>query len=171
MALIFDLDQTIVDSSRTESLRKKGDWTTVYTHIPYFKLYDGMLEVLDFVNQKKLKICIVTSSPSTYCKRVLEHWKIPYHQKVCYHDTSKRKPHPDPITRGLQLIECVDLNHALSFGDRAIDIQASRAAGVRSVGCLWGSAEDAMLRQEKPDFLAESPKDLIPIIKSHYGIG
>lgn len=170
MALIFDLDQTIIDSSRAESLRSKHDWPGVYKLIPYFKLYDGILDVLDYANQNNLKICIVTSSPGSYCMRVLSHWRIPHHKTVCYHDTKNHKPHAEPIHAGLKLMECTDLKHGLSFGDRAIDIQASRAASVRSVGCLWGSSEQALLRGEEPDFLADSPVQLISIIRNHYSL-
>lgn len=170
MALLFDLDQTIIDSSSAEKFRKTGQWSTVYALIPQFKLYPGVMEALQFAKANSLKICIVTSSPSTYCQKVLDHWKIPYDQKVCYHDTSKRKPYPDPLERGLELIECAATKNAISFGDRAIDIQASKAANVISVGCTWGSSELNDLKAAAPDLIIDSPTGLIPIIKKHYNL-
>lgn len=168
MALLFDLDQTIIDSRIAEKNRKSGKWSTVYNQIPNFSLYPGVIEALNYARTKSLKICIVTSSPSTYCKKVLEYWKIPYDQTVCYHDTSRRKPFPDPLERGLKLIQCVDTKHAMSFGDRVIDIQASKAAKVLSVACLWGSTEIIAIKEVPPDLIAETPKQLIPIIKKYY---
>jgi HAD superfamily hydrolase (TIGR01549 family) len=170
MALLFDLDQTIIDSSSAEKYRKSGQWSTVYALISQFKLYPGVIEAIEFAKKNGLKICIVTSSPSTYCQKVLDHWKIPYDQKVCYHDTSKRKPYPDPLERGMQLIECAETKNAISFGDRAVDIQASKAAKVMSVGCTWGSTEVNELRSAIPDMIIESPTELIPIIKKCYNL-
>jgi phosphoglycolate phosphatase-like HAD superfamily hydrolase len=32
-------------------------------------------------------------------------------------------------------------NNVISFGDRVVDIEASNAAGIESVVCLWGTKE------------------------------
>jgi len=169
MGLIFDLDQTIVDSQVADEFRKQRNWSRTYALIKDFKLYEGITNVLRYATQNGLKVCIVTSGQGVYFKKVVQHWSIPYDFSVCYHDTTRRKPYPDPIFKGLELLK-VPAEKALSFGDRAIDIQASKSAKVKSVGCLWGTLEEAELKEATPNFLAKKPNDLIPIIKDYFGL-
>ena len=162
--VIFDLDQTIIDSSSAEAERKNRNWAGVYQMIPNFILYDGMRQVLDWLQSEGFTICIVTSSPETYCKKVLSYWKIPYSHTVCYHDTRNRKPHPDPMHRALELMK-LHSSKVLSLGDRDIDLLSSHSAGIQSVACLWGAEDTTTLLQANPTFTAKHPTEIQSIIK------
>jgi DNA processing protein len=167
MSLIFDLDMTLVDSKLAEPYRKPNQWATAYSHIPNFTMYEGIVKVLKYLEEKKIAYCIVTSSPSTYCQKVCEHWNISSKHLVCYHDTTRRKPYADPILLALNRMK-VQADEALSFGDREIDIQASHAAGVKSVACLWGCEDEKSLLESKPTYTLKSPSEIIPLIEKHY---
>lgn len=84
-----------------------------------------------------------------------------------YHDTTRCKPHPDPIPILLGLkrlgIKAAD---AISVGDEPKDIQASKAAGVYSVGALWGTLDKEALRKAHPDALCEIVNELRTLILS-----
>jgi len=54
----------------------------------------------------------------------------------------------------------------VSFGDRLIDIQASKAAGIPSVAYLWGSAESKEMQAANPEYVAQTPGDALNLIKS-----
>lgn len=169
MGIIFDLDQTIIDSSIAEQYRKAREWNLVYSKIPSFKLYDEIPKVFKFIIDHNIPVCIVTSSPSIYCTKVLDHWKIPYDSMVCYHDTKRRKPDPDPILLGLSKLK-IDPNKALSFGDRDIDIISSKSANVKSVACLWGSENNTHLINSNPDYIINTPLEAIEIIKTAFAL-
>lgn len=163
MGLIFDLDQTLIDSSCADELRKNRKWSSVYNLISQFRLYPNIVESLSLFRSRGIKICIVTSSPRPYCEKVVKFWKIPCDSMVCYHDTSRRKPYPDPIYKGLELLgNKTDM--ALSFGDRDIDILASNNAGVKSVACLWGSLDTDSLRKANPHYILNSPDELVSFV-------
>jgi len=162
--LIFDLDQTLIDTSSAEQFRKPGQWEKAYAAIPYFILYEGLNSIFEHLIQNEYNICIVTTSPSTYCGKVLDHWKIPHNYKICYHDVKKRKPDPESFLKALQYLKAKP-EEALSFGDRAIDIQASKAAGILSVACLWGSAESQLLLAAQPNFVVKTPAEAFELIK------
>lgn len=164
-SLIFDLDQTLIDSSNAETLRSSRQWNQVYETIPTFTLYEGMLELFEYVTREPFKICIVTTSPSAYCNKVLRHWNIPFHHTVCYHDVIHRKPHPESMVKALKLLKAEPQN-TFSFGDRVIDIRASKAAGIPSIGCLWGSTEQETLIAEQPDHLIYSPREALALLQS-----
>lgn len=134
--LIFDLDQTLVDSSLALAARRRRDWSTVYSIIPQFKVYDGVKDALSIARSKGLRIAIVSSAPRSYVLKVLSYHNIPYDVIVGYHDASAPKPSGEPM---LQALRQMSLNpcEVMSFGDKACDMTSSRAAGVEFVACLW----------------------------------
>lgn len=138
MAYIFDLDQTIVDSSIAEAYRRGRDWGKVYSLISRFKLYDGINDVLALIRERGEKICIVTSSPESYCKAVLRYFNIQVDCIVCYHDTKLHKPNSEPIVKAIELLGEIPDN-IISIGDDEKDIIASKAAGVCGCLALWGT--------------------------------
>lgn len=148
MAYIFDLDQTIVDSSIAEIYRKKQDWKRVYSLIPQFSLYDGIDEIFRILNQKGEKICIVTSSPKIYCSKVINHFGLQIDTVVTYHDTEKHKPYPEPMLKAIELLQEKPIN-IISIGDAENDIIASRKAGVVSCLALWGVQEGGCIERAK----------------------
>lgn len=164
MGLIFDLDQTIIDSSIAEPYRKSRNWQTVYSLISRFILYPGVIEALRKFKTAGFRICIVTSSPSSYCNKVLKHWNIPFDHMVCYHDTKNKKPHPEPISRALSLLR-IPADKAISFGDCDIDIIASNRANVRSVACTWGASSIASLIKSNPTYTVNNSEELISLVQ------
>jgi HAD superfamily hydrolase (TIGR01662 family) len=163
MNLIFDLDLTLINSSVAEPNRQKRLWQSVYGQIPTFTEYEGIKDVLSHLRENKIRYAIVTSSPASYCKNVCTHWGICLDYVVAYHDTKKRKPAPDPILLALEKMKAKPAD-TISFGDRDIDIQASHAAGVKSVACLWGSEDQDSLLAAKPNYIIHHPKEIIPLI-------
>ena len=47
------------------------------------------------------------------------------------------------------------------IGDRAVDVIAGKSNGVASVGVLWGFGERPELEEAAPDYLLESPGELL----------
>jgi phosphoglycolate phosphatase-like HAD superfamily hydrolase len=162
-SVIFDLDQTLVDTSRAEALRKSRNWSGTYQQIPSFVVYEGINKVIQTLSEKAIDICIITTSPSSYAKKVLHHFKIPYQHLVGYHDVNNKKPHPESFYKALKMLSC-DCDATISFGDRAIDIEASKAAGIVSVGCTWGTREVELLRSSHPDYLISSPLEILTVL-------
>lgn len=134
--LILDLDQTLVDTSIAQDARRRRDWSTVYSMIPQFKVYEGVKEALTLAKERNLKIAIVSSSPRSYVVKVLSYHKIPHDVIVGYHDASAPKPSGEPMLQALRLMALKPCE-VISFGDKACDMISSRSAGVEFVACLW----------------------------------
>lgn len=141
MAYIFDLDQTIVDSSIAEGYRKQKEWRIVYSLIPQFRIYEGIDEIFEMLHRRGERICVVTSSPRKYCEAVLRQFDLKADVLVCYHDTKLNKPYPDPIFKAVELLG-ERSEDVVSIGDTENDVIASKAAGVISCLALWGSQID-----------------------------
>lgn len=136
LAVIFDLDLTLVDTSSLTDLRAARNWPAVYKGIPWTTLYPGVRELLDECLDLGLKLGIVTTAPSTYCAKVVEFHQIPVECRVCYHDVPRGriKPHPD------QMLLCserlgVPPSQCLAIGDDPRDIASAEAAA--KLGNPW----------------------------------
>lgn len=71
---------------------------------------------------------------------------------VAYHDTQKHKPSPDPIFKAIENAG-VQKGSVFHVGDMASDTEAAKAAGVTSLGALWGSLDPVSLRCSGPDHI------------------
>jgi phosphoglycolate phosphatase-like HAD superfamily hydrolase len=159
MAILIDLDQTLIDSRLADPLRRSRQWSKVYPLVPKLQPYPGIKELLGELKNREIPVCIVTASPHPYCQRVISQWKWAIDVTVCYHDTRQHKPHPAPLLLGLQKLG-VTPKEAIAIGDAANDTFAARAAGVYSIGALWGTTERQLLFRSKPDEICETVEDL-----------
>ena len=162
--IIFDLDLTLVDTTLAEPYRSKRDWNGAFAVIPQCTVYEGLSEVFDIINKFGIKTCIVSTSPRPYVERVVQQFKLPINHIVAYHDAKPIKPHPAPMLKALELIGC-DAQNAISFGDRAIDIQSSNAAGIESVACFWGTKEKAELVKSGYTHAIIKPSEILTLIR------
>lgn len=163
--IIFDLDQTIVDSTIAEVYRKQRNWSRVYSLIPSFKLYNGYNDVFTFIMTNKIRCCIVTTSPSIYAQKVVSYFKIPCEFIVDYFATANKKPHAEPMLKALELFGLTN-REVISFGDRAMDIISSNSANIISVACTWGTKEKDALLNAHPSLTIHKPSDILTVYKT-----
>ena len=163
--IIFDLDQTVVDTSIAEQQRKSRNWQVVYMLIPSFKLYSGFNDVFSFIKSKGLRCCIVTTSQGVYAKKVVDHFKIPCEFIIDYYSTTQKKPHPAPMMKALDKFSLAN-NEVISFGDRAIDIQSSNSANIKSIACTWGTNEMHALIASNPFSIINYPNEIITTLNN-----
>jgi phosphoglycolate phosphatase-like HAD superfamily hydrolase len=159
LGIIFDLDQTLINSMAAEPFRSARNWSAVYPMIPTLAPYEGVPNLLNELNQMNIPYCIVTSSPSPYCNRIIKHWGWKTHSTVCFHDTKLRKPNPEPILLGIEKLGLTK-DKIVSIGDDPRDIIASKRAGVISIGVTWGTQSYQELLLVSPDFLFNTVADL-----------
>ena len=153
--MIFDLDLTLVDTTVLEPYRHNRDWQGAYSNINRCTLYPGIPELFDYIRRNNVPVCIVSTSPRPYVERIVRFFNIPVNAIVAYHDAKPIKPAPQPMFKALELLNCPACD-AVSFGDRAIDIQASKSAGVMAIACTWGTKELSSLLAARPDAVISS---------------
>lgn len=77
-------------------------------------------------------------------------------------DTPRTKPYPDPVFAAQEKLGVFPANAAL-VGDTAADIEAGRAAGVTTIGALYGFFGEA-LRQCGPDHVVHDIADVLALL-------
>lgn len=162
--VIFDLDLTIVNTSLLEDARQKRDWNMVYSMIPQCQLYEGMKDVLNVISKHNVNACIISTAPKPYIEKIVDYFQIPIQFIIGYHDVKPIKPHPASFFKAIQIFGCTPTD-CISFGDRAIDIQASNAAGIESVACFWGTHERKELLYSGYSHAIISPNEILTLIR------
>lgn len=163
-AIIFDLDDTIINTSHIKHLRRKP-WNECYASIPTktFAIFDENLSKL--IKEKNFQIGIVTNSPRPYATRVLSHHKFDFDDLICFHDCDKRKPHPAPLLKCAANLG-VNPDYVISIGDNVNDIVASKEAGMTTIGVTWGESSYSELNDENCNYIVSNTIELINLLKN-----
>ena len=157
--VIFDFDQTLVDTSPVEALRAARRWRDVMAQAPKLVVYDGVGELLAALHEKRQPLAIVTKSPDMVPKAFIKQHKWPIDIVVGYHQVTRRKPDPEGL---LLAMKQAGAGPAETFhvGDQPEDTEASRAARVTAIGSAWGLVDVAALEASKPDRIFKSAGEL-----------
>jgi pyrophosphatase PpaX len=108
---------------------------------------------------------IVTSKASPLAMRGLKLTGIDqYFDAVIGMDLCKRhKPDPEPVLIALDRLSSLPRG-AWFVGDSIHDMESGNAAGVATVGALWGPFKAEELAPSRPRFLAVTPRDVVTLI-------
>jgi phosphoglycolate phosphatase len=122
-----------------------------------------MAQVLDAIESAGMRWGVVTNKLARFSEPLLEAMGLVARSAcIVSGDTCARaKPHPDPLLEAARRLR-LPPEACMYVGDDERDIQAARAAGMRSIAALWGyrPPEDDP-RGWQADALAESPLQLI----------
>lgn len=162
--IIFDLDLTLVDTTICEQGRHDRNWSLVYSLIPQCSVYEGLENVFEIIRKHDIMTCIVSTSPRIYVEKIVQQFNLPIKHIVAYHDAKPIKPHPAPMLKALELMDC-NAKNAISFGDRVIDIQSSNSAGIESVACFWGTKERVELVKSDYTHAIIKPNEILTMIR------
>ena len=101
--------------------------------------FDGVPELLDALEAAGSRWGIVTNKPEYLARQVLPllGWDARCAVLVGGDSLPERKPHPLPLLHAAQTLG-VGIADCAYVGDDLRDIEAARAAGMRSVVALWG---------------------------------
>lgn len=125
---------------------------------------------LEAIMQKGIKMGIVTSTPreSMAVKLpVLVDAGIDDLLDVIIHagDAPRKKPAPDPLFEGCKRLD-IQPEDCMYVGDARTDIQAGKAAGMKTVGVLTGFDDRHSLGRENPDTILATIAELPEIIST-----
>ena len=125
------------------------------------QVYDGIPECLEQLTCKADSIHVVTSKPTVYSERIIEHFNLKKYFKVVYGS------HLDgSLSDKTELLEYVLSNeniqpqNAVMIGDRKFDMIGAKNHGIRALGVLWGYGTEEELQRAGADGLCRHPKEI-----------
>lgn len=130
------------------------------------KLYDGMEHLLQSLCEAGKKLFVATSKPEAFAIQILKYFSL--NQYFTYIAGSNmdgtRSKKEEVIAYALKVGKIQDLSSAVMIGDREYDVTGAKKAGIASIGALFGYGSRKELEAAGADALAESPKDIYPIV-------
>ncbi len=132
------------------------------------QLYQGMESLLIYIENRGLKWGVVTNKRQRFTQPLMSALDLT-NRAACIisgDTTTRTKPHPEPM-----LAACRDAKvkpkQCLYIGDAAHDIEAGKAAGMKTMAATWGylKSED-IPEQWGADFLIDSPKEILAFLEN-----
>ena len=129
--------------------------------------FPGVDEALYRLRTAGVRIVVVTSKRRRSVEMALEKFPgldLVVDLFVTMEDTTEHKPHPEPLLKGLELAGDVPKEQAAYVGDSPFDVQAAKAAGLRSVAVSWGAFSEDTLRGAEPDHLVPDIDAVVDVL-------
>jgi len=148
------------DGADADSLRQRlsahavREWPRILNE--HCRVFEGIEQTLDALCSAGIRLGIVSGARPEVLELLRRHGLLDrFDAIVLGADVARRKPDPEGILLGMGKLG-MRPEETVYVGDTQVDIQASRAAGVRSVGVLTGAADSATLSACWPDRLISS---------------
>jgi phosphoglycolate phosphatase len=101
------------------------------------RLFPGMAELLESLGERSVAWGLVTNKATRFTDRIVAALDLKPACVVCGDTTPHLKPHPAPLLHAAEQLGLAPQDCAC-VGDDLRDIQAARAAGMRSIAVDWG---------------------------------
>lgn len=128
--------------------------------------YNGILELLDFLKQKQLAICILSNKADELTKKIAKNLFKENTFDIVQGaiPTIPRKPNPAAAVNIAKQLN-INCHKILYIGDTNIDIETAKKAGMFAVGCTWGFRTKEELENAGADLIIDHASDLINFFK------
>ncbi len=175
-AAIFDLDDTLLDTSALRDARDRRDWRTVFGRLATVKPFKSTrfdaTEVTGLVQQARargLKVGLLTHGPEKYASELLRIYSV--RVDVMVSGSDGHAPKPDPA--GLRAVAAglgVEPGESVYIGDSVGDFGAAAAAGMTSIGVAWSARAPVAWRHGWPDIAIDNPSSLLRYLDGDLGL-
>lgn len=128
------------------------------------KPYDGIIEMLEALILKDIKIAVVSNKPHEFTTEVVKNY-FGERFEIVYGHRKNTAEKPDPAAV-LEVIESfkVKREECLYIGDSEIDINTAKNAGVKSVGVEWGFRGRGELESAGAHYIVNKPEQILEIL-------
>ena len=163
--IIFDLDQTLVDTSMFEKFREQRRWEDIYEQLDLLDISDEILELLFNLRLFHWKILVVSSAREEYVERILD--KICKNSDQIFFDGflgNAGKTAHSKSKKYEEILKSYNVKKAYAYavGDMQIDIDAANILGIGSIGASWSNiiSSQVLSRYDDCDLIIETPREL-----------
>jgi pyrophosphatase PpaX len=137
----------------------------MFQHEESLHPFPGVIPVLKELSSRGLKLGLVTSKQGPTATRHLKVTGIHelLDEFVFEEDSLEKKPLPGPFLTGARRFG-VPAEVCLAVGDAPADLASGHGAGMLFGAALWGADPREALIAAGPDFMLESPEDVLKVI-------
>jgi phosphoglycolate phosphatase len=155
-ALLATADPTLIERAMA-LYRERFAETGLYEN----EVYAGIPAMLEALAGAGRRLFVATSKPAVFAERIVRHFALHHHLAGVYGpELDGRLDDKGQLLAHVLAIEGLAAAAVVMIGDRAVDIAAAHANGVRSIGVLWGYGSRDELRDAGAHALCATPRDL-----------
>ena len=129
------------------------------------KPYDGIAEMLFKLVSRHIKIAVLSNKLHAFTKQCVDELLPQWEFDIVMGFQDSIPPKPDP-TGALEIARQLNFSPSriIYVGDSDIDMQTGVAAGMHTVGVLWGFRTKDELQKSGAKTLIEKPQELLALI-------
>ncbi|MHA6251782.1 pyrophosphatase PpaX [Oceanobacillus sp. CAU 1775] len=157
---------TKIDPLRVDEMVETYREHNKLVHDEFVKVFPEVIETLEILQQKNIKMGVVTTKMAPGVKLAMELTGIEkyFGSIVTLSDVTHAKPHPEPVLKAMHELGGVP-ETTLMVGDNSHDIEAGKNAGVRTAGVAWAQKGRERLLSYQPNYMLENMKDILQLVE------
>ncbi len=130
------------------------------------KPYDGIIDLLKELKNRKYKLAIVSNKFDTSVKALCkDHYDEYIKVAIGESQNVARKPAPDSVFTAMKELGSKG-EESIYVGDSDVDVQTAHNAGLKCVGVTWGFRSREILLNAGADYIIDKPMELIQILEN-----
>lgn len=131
------------------------------------RIYQGIPELLDRLKKQGTALAVCSNKPHDAAVKVVgELFGNTFDFVIGQSEEIRRKPAPDGPLKAAEVLG-VKPEECLYIGDTKTDMQTGNAAGMHTVGVLWGFRDRQELQENGAGVIIENPKELLKIYEEY----
>ena len=130
-------------------------------------LYEGMVELIDTLKAKGVKVGIASSKPQHLIYSVADYLKITEKFDAIVGvkiDDSNHSSKTQLILDAMAEMGADDKSKVLMVGDRLFDLDGAAGAGVDSCGAIWGYGSEEEFREHNATHIAYKTAEILDLV-------
>lgn len=149
-AVVFDVDQTLAETSSLEGLRRARKWDACIRAAASLDLFDGIGEAMSALHERGGTLFVASSAAQRYVEAFVRRLYVPVHSVLHYYSVPF---HLEPKLSRRASLKAAQLRHIAGLsdwkylvhvGDDVDDALGAFTAGARFVHACWGSDCEAL---------------------------
>ncbi|MBO4864838.1 MAG: HAD hydrolase-like protein [Eubacterium sp.] len=131
-------------------------------------LYPGIEDVVKTLHENGFKLYVVTSKPTVYAKKIVEHFNIlQFFENVIGPELGDKSYSKDELVAAAIKEAAgdneINLADYVMIGDRFYDIDGANANSIDSIGVLYGYGKRDELEKAGATHIAETAEDILKV--------
>ena len=125
------------------------------------EVYPGIRDTLGKLRNADFRLCVATSKPEIFARRIVEHFEIDQYFDAIYGaELDGTRSDKSELLR-FALTETAPSGAAAMIGDRKHDVIGAIANGMQAIGVTWGYGSREELQAAGATILVDTPEALL----------
>lgn len=131
------------------------------------KPYEGIEAMLQELQKQKMRLAVLSNKPHHFTRIYIERFFPERSFDIVFGQREGVNKKPDP-SGALEIATILGVapSECVYVGDTGVDMQTGKAAGMFTVGVLWGFRDIEELQRNNADMIVTSPLEIIEYVTS-----